>query len=287
MCRSYRRPPYRFPSRWAFLRAQSCLALLLLGLVTPLRAQFMVGGARGSAVAQATTALLGDAWGEGNPASWASLLAPTVALFVSQAYLLPALRVVSLHGVVPVRSVKAALGVRRFGDEAYQHFTLRAGLARIMHPGTTRPLYLGVEVDVHHVGIVGYGSARGVGMSLGLLAPVVPRLVLGFKAGALVQPRLTRHETLPRSLAIGLSLCPAPRSQVMVSLFKEGAFPFSLRLGAELTPHPALTLRTGITTSPYRFTAGIGLVTASIRVDLATAFHPILGLSPAFSLTWR
>ncbi len=245
----------------------------------------MEGGARATALGGAATALRGDAWGHSNPATWATLDGRTTSFFISEAFGLNELRLAALHAVQPTRWGTVALGARTFGFEDFRETFFGVGYARSLALGTTRRFHAALNLRYHRVSIPRYGSAGAVGVSVGGLVEVAPRVDLGFHASNINLPQLAGREDLPRTLAVGLGYRPDDRLRVLLDVFKDIDFPLSLRGGVEVVPVPVLALRGGFTTAPNRFTAGVGVRVQRLTADFAAEHHEVLGWSPGVSLS--
>lgn len=262
--------------------------LMYLLLPTSLEAQTsMEGGARAAALGGAQTALEADEAGYANPASWAALSGRAISFFATQAFSLPELRLGAAHYVEPTRFGTFALGARTFGFEDYRDTRLQAGYAIGVHPGTSRRLSIGVQMDYQRLTIPTYGAASTISMTLGLLAHLHPAVLVGFQVRNPHAPKLGDREELPRTLALGLSYLPHRTVRLLADVHKDVRFPLSVRAGAEVTLVPSFILRAGAATAPNRITAGAGLRLGYISADLAGEHHEVLGWSPGLALALR
>lgn len=261
------------------------VALLVLAPLVPAWGQSMEGGARAAALGGATTALAGEVWGHANPAGWATRSGRAVSFFASEAFGLAELRLAAFQYVEPTRLGAVALGARTFGFDAYRETHATLGWARGFRLGTTRRFHAGLTLRWHQVAISSYGSAGALGVSAGWLVEAMPRLHLGMQATNLNGPKLAGREELPRSLSVGLGYQAAERLRLLLDAHKEVRYPLSVRAGLEVQPVEALALRTGVTTEPVRFTAGVGVRLGRLAADLAAERHDVLGWSPGVSLS--
>ena len=263
--------------------------LILVGWIQPTLAyaQFtpvLEGGARAVALGGSHTTLREDAWGHGNPASWATLTGSTFSVFASQLFGLQEMRLGALVFVQPTSLGTFAGGARTFGFEAYRETRFTAGYSRAVTLGTDRRFFGAVSMRYHHLVIQDYGSAGTVSLSAGGLVELVPSVDFGFYAGNVYAPALANREPLPRTLALGLAYRPARSFHVLIDAFKDVRTPLSLSTGVEVQPVDAFALRFGIATNPVRFTTGAGLQLGILSADLAAARHEQLGWSPFLSL---
>jgi hypothetical protein len=267
------------------------LLLAVTGLLIagrPARAQFnpvLEGGARRVGLCGATTALRGDVWGYGNPASWSTLERPAASLMASQAYGLAAMRLGAATFAYPTSIGTAAATARAFGFEDYRETRLEVGFARGVTLGTSRRFHVAATARYYHLAIDGYGSAGAVGLSVGWLVEVLPGLDLGGHATNLNQPALAGREDLPRTLSAGLAFAPSDALVVTADVFKDVRFPATVRAGVEVRPLQAFSVRAGAAAQPARYALGAGLHLSWLRAHLAADRHPVLGWSPALSTT--
>ena len=255
-----------------------------LGISPSLLAQSLHNGGRAAGVAGAVTALRGQAWGGANPATWAGLPRTAVSFFASEAFALAELRLAAAQIAHPLGFATLAAGAQTFGFEAYRSSVYHLGVARRLRLGTTRGLDLGIAVTYDHRSIPGYGRGGALGFSVGWQTDIVPVLAVGFHATNLHRPALADGSELARRIALGLVYEPLPGTRVLADVVKDVRFPASFRGGLEITPVPALTLRSGISTVPVRYTAGVGVRVGPLAADVAVERHYALGWSPAASL---
>lgn len=265
-------------------------AVGLAGAALPIYAQSsydLLGHARSTALARATTALPTDVGGHANPAVRAADASRSVTFFVRQSFGLAELRYGAVHYAEPTRFGTVSGGAGTFGFEAYREVHANLGFARSVQLGTSRQLHVGLNGRYYSTSIEGFGSASAAGLNLGLLVEVLPDLHFGAHATNVNGPTMGREEALPQTLAVGLSYRAEQRLRVVVDAFKDLDFPLSLRGGVEVQPVDALRLRTGVASQPARFTAGAGVVVGRLRADVAAEQHQTLGWSPAASLGIR
>ncbi len=263
--------------------------LLLCALAAPVaRAQLVPlaeGGARALALGRATTALEGDVWGHHNPASWATLPGRAASAFASQAFGLGELRLGAVAVAEPTRFGTVAASARSYGFEDFRETRFGLGFARAFAVSASRRVHAGLRLGYTSVSIPGFGSAGVLGLSLGVMTEVLPGLGFGFHAYNLNRPAFSEFDPLRRGLEVGFAYRPAERALVLLGIDKEVEFPLSFRGGLEVQPVDVLVLRTGFTTEPVRFSAGVGVQTGLLRADVSAERHEWIGWTPAFGVS--
>lgn len=246
------------------------------------------GHARSTGLAHATTALATDVGVHANPAARSASSKRELTLFARQSFGLEALRYGAAHWVRPSRVGSFSMGAGTFGTDAYREVHLNAGYARAFSFRTSRRLHAGVNLRYYHTRVDGYGQAGALGVHLGLLVEVLPGLDFGAHATNVNQPALVEDDSLPRTLAVGLSYEAERRVRIVADVFKDVAFPLSMRGGLEVRPVEVFQVRAGVASNPTRFTAGAGVSVGALQADLAAEQHQELGWSPAasFGVQW-
>lgn len=261
----------------------------LLGL-PPAHAQSgydLYGSARASGLGYATTALTKTTGPHANPSASALREDRAIAFYAREAYGLPLLRYGAVHGLWPTKWGTVSGGASTAGGEAYREVQYTLGYARGLTFGTSRHIRIGIKGRYYHTRIEGYGGAGTLGLHLGLLVPLLPSLHFGAHATNLNAPSLVDGEPLPQTLSVGLQYRVNRRVLVVMDVFKDLSFPATVRGGLEVRPISMLALRAGITSTPTRFTGGVGLQLGWIRAHVAAEQHAELGWSPAVSLELR
>jgi len=223
-----------------------------------------------------------------NPAAHSARSDRVLTLFSQQSFGITALRYGAAHLVQPTRWGSFSAGAGTFGFDAYREVHVNAGYARAFSFRTSRPLHAGINLRYYHTRVDGYGQAGALGIHLGLLVEVLPRLDFGAHATNVNKPALSDDTSLPQTLAVGLSYEAERRVRVVADVFKDIAFPLSLRGGLEVQPVDILRIRAGVASDPTRFTAGAGVSLGALEADVAAENHQELGWSPAasFGIRW-
>lgn len=247
----------------------------------------LYGNARASGLGYASTALTTAAGPHANPAVSALRENRTITFYGREAYGLSLLRYGAVHGAWPMDWGTISMGGSTFGDDAYREVHYSLGVARGFQLGTSRQIQVGLRARYYHTQIDEYGGAGALGLHVGLLVPLLPSVHFGAHVTNVNAPSLVNAEPLPQTLSVGLQYRVTRQFFVVMDVFKDLAFPAAIRGGLEVHPVSALALRAGITSTPTRFTGGIGLQLGWIRAHVAAEQHAELGWSPAASLELR
>lgn len=275
---------------WGLFVAGLVLAVFVLTPAHPGHAQSshdLFGSARTAGLGYASTALTTSAGVQANPAASALHQRRVVSFFAREGFGFSAFRYGSIYGSWPVRWGTVSGGASTFGGDGYREVHYSLGYARGFQFGTSRHVHIGLVGRYYHTRIDRYGAAGALGLHVGLLLPLLPALDLGVHVTNVNGPSLVDGEALPQTMAVGLQYRVNSQFLVVTEVFKDLSFSASVRSGLEVHPIPMLALRAGVTSSPTRFTGGVGLRLGGIRADIAAEQHPELGWSPSASLQLR
>lgn len=241
-------------------------------------------GAQSAALGSASTALPYAREFAANPAAGSTSDHRGIGIDASQLYGMRELRGASAHLFSPLLGLSVMSGVQTFGFELYRRTTFALALARSFQPGTFRSIHLGVRMDYATIRVQGYGGTAYPTASAGVLIPLSTVTFLGAAATNLAVFEKSARPDVYRTLALGISHAHSSKVMITTDVIKEVRSPPSLRVGIESMPVRAVALRVGMTTEPPRVTAGFGLRTELLIVDVASERHHALGWSPHISL---
>jgi len=206
---------------------------------------------------------------------------PSMYLFYSRPFGMKELAVGSLAAVVPSQYAHLGAGFISFGNELYQEQIAVIALSRSIR----QKLYLGMKIQYMKLQINGYGSNFSYSLDVGLLAKITDGIRWGFAATNLNRAQIgAAHEQLPQTFSSGLSILPVSGLILNMDIFKDIDFPAELRVGIEYRILNRLAIRSGLTTQPDNFCAGLGLSFSYFAVDYAITNHPDLGMTHQFGI---
>ena len=170
------------------------------------------------------------------------------------------------------------LGYQEYGFSLYRERT--AGLT-VGHRLASR-LGLGVKVRRMRLSVAGGGNRGWTAFDLGAKIVVTPRVTLGLAAwnagGASVN-------VLGQGGMAGVGCQIVPNLALLVDVRKESGRQTGVSAGVEYSAARRVVLRMGAGGRAERLSMGAGVVHRGFRIDYATLYHTVLGLSHRISLT--
>jgi hypothetical protein len=258
------------------------IALLLPTLNISAQTVLSNSGAKNEALAS-LTATSTDEWSLWrNPAGLSSIDQSAISFGVRRA---PGINTLT-RSIVVAHNMQAgtvAAGVSAFGDDVYNEQAISLGYAN--HIGLAA---VGIRADVIQLRIDGNPTMRTVGITIGAIANLTPRLSVGLCARNVNLPEWARGQPLPVILNSGISFRPSESFLVAAEVEKNTDFDPTLKGAVEYSLRRRLVfMRTGFNLFPNAAFGGIGLRTWRLGFDYALRFGYLPGYSHQLSVALR
>ena len=243
-------------------------------------------GARTQGMGGCGAALRNDFWGvQNNQAALAELETMQFGVFYETRFLLSELGMKAFAAGLPTRFGTFGLNVNSFGYSLYGES--KAGLAYARKLGER--FFMGVQLDYFSTRIgENYGSSSTIGGEIGIMAEPVKNLTIGLHLFNPTRSRLSGNlvEHLPTIMRFGMSYKFSERVFVIGEAEKDIDYKASFRAGIEYRPMEEFYIRAGAASGPELVSMGFGVALKKFRLDVATSFHSVLGLSPSIGLQY-
>ncbi len=241
-------------------------------------------GGRAAALGQSVLTL-SDPWALfNNPAGMSGNPSASAVLGATRSFLQPGMDRQCIGFNLPSELGHFGLGASQFGYSAFREQHVRGAYAREFG----KQLSLGIDVHYLVLSIPGYGSRHTLTAGAGAIyhpieqLRVAARVFNPFRMALSEEPR----QELPAFLALALSYHPG--EGLLFTLQSEQSLDQGLliRVGMEYAILPQLSLRAGYSSEPGSFHGGLGFEWQRVSVDLASSFHPFLGVSPSVGISY-
>jgi len=178
----------------------------------------------------------------------------------------------------------AGLGIEHSGTDLYTEQRFRLAYGRRL----TDAFYLGGAADVMRVSAQEYGSITMATFGISLLARALPDVWLGAKIQNPFQQKIG-EDLAPSMLRIGATWKPSEVLMMSFEIEKDIERKAMVKAGLEYHPVPLLIIRTGMRSNQVaRIGFGAGLrFPNNLGIDLASEWHPSLGITPSATVSWR
>jgi len=262
--------------------------LLLCSLLTIHHSLFatsdpFIGSARSLALGGSTLTLSDPYSILNNQAAMAFQKNLSFSLFAEQRYLESELGYYAGGLTLPVKNGAFGLAINYDGFDLFNEKKIGISYARLFSKNVSG----GIQFDYLSTSISEYGTSSTFTAELGLLAKVTDQFSI---AAHVFNPFAVSSgfvdDKVPTTFQLGLSYEPSKKVFLSAEAAKDIDNPAQLRVGVEYRVVDALYLRGGIGTNPSRYSFGAGINMKNLKIDLAAAYHQVLGVTPAISLSY-
>lgn len=182
----------------------------------------------------------------------------------------------------PLKFGTAGLGIKSFGFDLYKELNIFLSFGKVFQ----KKIFLGLNVNYFYLNIQNYNSASSIGIDFGTLAYVTDFLKWGFTAKNLTGSVIgDSKEKIPQIYRTGVTFQFIDDLILIAEFEKDVRYPLSIKSGFEFSATEQVDLRSGISTEPVSFTAGIGFAYGIFQLDYTVNSHQDLGISHQGSVT--
>lgn len=226
--------------------------------------------------------------GMNNQAAWGGLDKIHAGLGYNSRFMLKELSDRYLSFAMPLGKEKGVIGLNlsQFGYSQFNITKAGVGFARRFGPDFS----VGLQFDAIHAGTADemYGSATAFTFEGGFQYRLNDKISLGSAIFNPVQVELNENtgEQLPASISLGMTFTPDKVLMLSADVVKEQYEPASLRAGFRYSMGETFCLRAGFSTGPFIVSGGAGIKFNTLMIDISTAYHQVLGISPAITISY-
>jgi hypothetical protein len=225
--------------------------------------------------------------GRANAASLASLKQGGIGVYGERRFFLDQLNLYNMAAALPTGSGTFGLSGSYFGFS--QSNQTQASLSYGRKVAET--VNVGASFHYHALSQAGiYGSSSAITGSLGIMMYLSDKIAAGINAFNPFRAswnKSNNEERLPTRYTFGMGYDASENFYMSVELEKEENIPLNVNLGMHYQVIPQFFVRGGIATQTSSYFAGLGLDLLHFRLDIATSFHPQLGLSPGVLIMYQ
>jgi hypothetical protein len=220
-----------------------------------------------------------------NQASLAQLKNASAGVFGERRFLLNELNNYTAAIGLPTQSGNFGLKAGYYGFSDYNETQIGLAYARKLG----NKIDIGAQFNYNGIRIAGYGSDAAVSFEIGTVLHVTDKLHAGVHINNPVGGKFGKdqQEKLASVYTFGIGYEASEKFFVSAEIIKEEDQPVNVNAGLQYKFLSRLLARAGISTSTSAAWFGIGLSLKSFRVDVTTAYHPQLGITPGLMLIFQ
>jgi hypothetical protein len=255
-----------------------CFPLLLFSSTNP-----VVSGARSLGMASAGVTLADPYSILGNQAGMAFQDQVSFSLHGENRFLQSELGAYAAGITLPIKSGAFGLAVNYTGFDLYNESKIGVAYALLFAKNISGSL----QLDYCSTSISEYGTASAFTAEAGLMLKINQQLTA---AAHVFNPLAIgsgfEEESIPTVFRLGLSYAPGEKVLLIGEAEKDIDFPARAKAAIEYRVAEVLHLRGGVATNPSQYSFGFGLQVQNLKIDLASSYHQVLGLSPGISVNY-
>ena len=220
-----------------------------------------------------------------NQASLAQLKTASAGVFAEKRFLLNELNNYTAAVGVPTQSGNFGLKAGYYGFSDYNE--TQVGLAYARKLG--HKIDIGAQFNYNGISMAGYGSDAAVSFEIGTVLHLTERLHAGAHFNNPVGGEFGKEqdEKLASVYTFGMGYEASEKFFVSTEIMKEEDQAVNVNLGLQYKFLSTVLARAGMSTNTSTAWLGIGLTLKSFRIDVTTAYHPQLGITPGVLLLFN
>lgn len=169
-----------------------------------------------------------------------------------------------------------AVGAMDYGFELYREYKIVLGYAK----NILNNFSAGAAINYHAVNIKNYGSTSAIYLDAGFLIQIADEISYGFLIKNINRANFGKNDNhIPTLLRTGVSYIPVKEFLLNFSVEKETLFQPSFLFGVNYDIVEFLSLRTGFSSEPAKFSGGLGINYSFLSLDYAFFSHQDLGIT--------
>jgi hypothetical protein len=220
-----------------------------------------------------------------NQAALAQIKDAGMGIYGERRFLLAQNSVYGLAAAIPTKKGNVGLQINYAGFANFNE--QKAGLAYARSLGSK--IDLGVQFNYYGYKIPAYNDASTINFEIGTILHVSDKINMGVHVYNPVSGKLGKdgNEKLASAYKFGLGYDATDNFYVSAEIVKEENQPINVTGGVQYHFKKQFFARAGFRSDNSTSFAGIGFLYNDFRIDVATSFHPQLGISPGILLIYN
>jgi hypothetical protein len=222
-----------------------------------------------------------------NAASLSTLKQNGIGVYGERRFMLDQLNMYSLSGAFRTNSGTFGLSGSYFGFSQSNQTQLSLSYARKV----AQTVDIGASFHYHAITQSGiYGNSSAITGSVSMLLHLSDKITAGLNVYNPIRAQWSKvndEERLPSRYTFGMGYDASDKFYLTAELEKEEGQEVNVNLAVHYQFIPQIFIRGGIASLTSSYYAGLGMQLSQFRFDIATSFHPQLGVSPGVVLLYN
>jgi len=245
--------------------------------------QFETSGARSAALGGSSITQQDVFSAQNNQAGLAFIRYVSVGAYFENRFLVKQLNHSSFLAAIPLKKGTFGITYNGFGYTQFKQdkFGIAYGIL------LSENFSVGVQLNYHSIRIGDiYGRTDALTAALGFQGKLSKQVTV---AAHVLNPNRSKladynNERMPSAIKIGIQYAYSEKLNIQLEADKNSNAKLNFKGGVEYMPAMDFYLRFGVTSNPNLFSFGTGFKINSIKIDISSSYHPVLGFSPQVAL---
>jgi hypothetical protein len=245
--------------------------------------QFETSGARSAALGGSSITQQDVFSAQNNQAGLGFIKSVGVGAYFENRYLLKQLNHSSFLATIPIKKGTFGISYNGFGYSQFKQdkFGIAYGIL------LSENFSVGVQLNYHSIRIGDiYGRADALTAALGFQGKISKQITFAAHIHNLNRTKLAdyNNERMPSVIKLGIQYSYSEKLNIQLEADKNSNEKLNFKGGVEYMPAQDFYLRFGVTSNPNLFSFGTGFKINTIKIDISSSYHPVLGFSPQVAL---
>ena len=220
-----------------------------------------------------------------NQAALAQIKVAGVGIYGERRFLLAQNSVYGIAAAIPTKKGNFGVQINYAGFANFNE--QKAGIAYARSLGSK--VDVGIQFNYYGYSIPAYNNASTINFELGAIVHVTDKINAGVHVYNPVSAKLGKdgEEKLASAYKFGLGYDASDNFYVSTEIVKEENQPINITGGVQYHFKKQFFARAGFRSDNSTGFAGIGFMYNDFRIDVATSFHPQLGITPGILLIYN
>jgi len=220
-----------------------------------------------------------------NTAALSQVKSFSAGVYGERRFLLNELNNYSLATGIPTHSGNFGMHASYSGFTGFNETLLGLAYARSLG----KKIDIGTRFNYYGISIAGYGNASAIGFEIGTIWHITEKIHTGLQISNPVGAKFGKdqQEKMSSVYSFGIGYDASEKFLVSAEIIKEEDRPVNINAGFQYSIMYQLMVRAGISSATSSVWGGVGLSWGAFRIDLATSYHPDLGITPGLLILYH
>ena len=205
-------------------------------------------------------------------------------IFSEKKFSLKELQVIGMSMALPSPVLSGVIGFKlvHFGYSDFNNQKTGVSYSKKLFDN----LAMGIQFNLLSTRIRFYGNQLSLGLGIGFQYELIDGVRVGIHLYKQPNSQINSGNYKQVNFQTGITYRPAAYLAISTSVEKDIYFTLNFKGGLEYRTHKKIFFQLGLNTNPEKYCFGAGFLFNKLKFHTAASFHPVLGWSPGFGLSF-